>query len=249
MLEDIKGTYIVAQTPFDAEGRVDEESIDSLTDFYIRHGADGFTVLGVSGEAGKLSREESVAVARRFVRRAGGRPVIVGVSNANLSELVFLSRAVMDDGATAVMIAPPPGLRTEEEILNYYAGVIARTGDIPVVLQDFPFHTGVFMSVPTMQARVERHPEIGAIKEEDLPSLGKITKLRETARRRVAILTGNNGLYLPLELGRGADGPMCGFSYPEMLSGVYRLVTAGDVEAALDLFDLHLPLLPYEALG
>jgi 4-hydroxy-tetrahydrodipicolinate synthase len=34
-----------------------------------------------------------------------------------------------------------------------------------------------------------------------------------------------------------------------MLSGVYRLYTEGQVEAAHDLFDRYLPLLDYEAQG
>ena len=62
----------------------------------------------------------------------------------------------------------------------------------------------------------------------------------------MAILTGNNGMFLPLEMGRGIDGPMSGFSHPEMLSGVYRLYTEGRVQEANDLFDAYLPLLSYE---
>jgi 4-hydroxy-tetrahydrodipicolinate synthase len=65
----------------------------------------------------------------------------------------------------------------------------------------------------------------------------------------VSIMTGNNGLYLPYEMARGIDGPMAGFSHPEMLSGVYRLFVKGDAEAAHDLFDRYLPLLDYEAQG
>jgi 4-hydroxy-tetrahydrodipicolinate synthase len=46
MLRDSKGVFIVTQTPFDESGAVDLESIDTLVDFYVRHGANGFTVLG-----------------------------------------------------------------------------------------------------------------------------------------------------------------------------------------------------------
>jgi 4-hydroxy-tetrahydrodipicolinate synthase len=84
------------------------------------------------------------------------------------------------------------------------------------------------------------------LKEEDLPSVTKITRLRNGGGRRFAILTGNNGMFLPLEMARGADGPMSGFSHPEMLSSVYRLCRQGDMEAAHDLFDHYLPLLSYE---
>ena len=58
MLSDLKGSVIIAQTPFDDRGAVDLASIDTLTDFYLRHGADGFVVLGVSGEGPRLAPQE-----------------------------------------------------------------------------------------------------------------------------------------------------------------------------------------------
>jgi 4-hydroxy-tetrahydrodipicolinate synthase len=248
-LADAHGVYIVAQTPFADDGALDLSSIDSLTDFYLRHGADGFTVLGVAGESVKLTPAESIDVASRFIRRAAGRPVVVGVSNPSLSQLAELTARVMDLGAAGVMIAPPGGLRTDEELLNWFGAVFERIGNVPTVLQDFPFSTGTWMSVPAILQLLERHPQIAVIKEEDLPSLGKISRLREAeakGSRRVAILTGNNAMFLPLELGRGIDGPMAGFSHPEMLSGVYRHWQAGRIDEAHDLFDRYLPLLSYE---
>jgi 4-hydroxy-tetrahydrodipicolinate synthase len=245
-LDSMKGVYIVAQTPFDDKGAVDLESIDTLVDFYLRHGADGFTVLGVAGESAKLSPDEAIAVAARFIARAQGKPVVVGVSNPSVAQLRDLTARVMDAGASGVMIAPPNGLRTEEDLFNYFATVFAQIGDVPTVLQDFPFSTGVWMSVPAILKLVADFEAIKAIKEEDLPSLGKIVRLRQSTGRRVAILTGNNAVYLPLELARGIDGPMAGFSHPEMLSGVYRLYTQGKISEAHDLFDSYLPLLSHE---
>ncbi|SDV47237.1 dihydrodipicolinate synthase family protein [Chitinasiproducens palmae] len=249
MLHTTDGVFIVTQTPFADNGAVDLDSIDTLVDFYVEHGADGFTVLGVSGEAGKLDQREALQVAERFIKRAGQRPVVVGVSNASLAQLSDLSARVMDLGATGVMIAPPSGIQTDEELHGYFAEVFRRNEGIPTVLQDFPFASKVAMSVPAILKLVETHPEIGLIKEEDLPCLNKISRLRQSSGRRVAILTGNNAMYLPLELGRGADGPMAGFSYPEMLSEVYRLYRAGRVDEADDVFDIYLPLLRYEAMG
>ena len=249
MLNDTKGVFIVTQTPFEESGAVDLPSIDTLVDFYVNHGADGFTVLGVSGESGKLNQTESLQVAERFIKRAGARPVIVGVSNASLAQLTDLSARVMALGAAGVMIAPPAGIQTDEELHGYFGEVFRRNEGIPTVLQDFPFASKVSMSVPAILKLVETHKEIGLIKEEDLPCLNKISRLRESGGRSVAILTGNNAMYLPLELGRGADGPMAGFSYPEMLSEVYRLHKAGQVDEADDLFDIYLPLLRYEAMG
>lgn len=245
-LDTLRGLCVVAQTPFTAEGEVDLPSVDSLAAFYFQHGAAALTVLGVAGEAPKLTPQESLAVAERYVRAAQGRPVIVGVSNPGIAQLAELTARVMERGAAGVMIAPPGGLKTEEDLFAWFAAVFKRIGDVPVVLQDFPFSTGTWMSVPSMLTLIERHPQIRVIKEEDLPSITKITRLRASTGRRVGILTGNNAMFLPLELGRGIDGPMAGFSHPEALSGVHALYTSGKAQEAHDLFDAYLPLLSYE---
>lgn len=245
-LDALRGLCVVAQTPFDADGGIDLSSVDTLSDFYFKHGATALTVLGVAGEAPKLTPSESLAVAERYVRAAQGRPIIVGVSNPSVAQLAELTAEVMARGAAGVMIAPPNGLKTEEELFGWFGAVFKRIGDVPVVLQDFPFSTGTWMSVPSMLTLIERHPQIRVIKEEDLPSITKITKLRASSGRKVRILTGNNAMFLPLEMGRGIDGPMAGFSHPEMLSGVYELYTSGKSQEAHDLFDAYLPLLSYE---
>ena len=64
------GTFAIAPTPFHDDGRIDERSIDRLTDFYAEVGCDGVTVLGILGEAPKLDAAEAEQVAIRFVKRA-----------------------------------------------------------------------------------------------------------------------------------------------------------------------------------
>jgi 4-hydroxy-tetrahydrodipicolinate synthase len=89
------------------------------------------------------------------------------------------------------------------------------------------------------------------LKHEDSPGLTKLSRIRAEAarvgRRRVSVLVGNNALYYPQELARGADGAMTGFSYPEMLVEVYERFVTGDLDGAEDVFDVYLPLLRYEA--
>lgn len=64
--------------------------------------------------------------------------------------------------------------------------------------------------------------------------------------RRISILCGNGGLFLPEEMGRGADGAMTGFCYPEMMVGVVEAYAAGNPDRAHAIFDAYLPLARYE---
>jgi len=56
------GTFAIAPTPFRDDGRIDDKSIDRLTDFYAEIGCDGVTVLGILGEAPKLEGSEAEEV-------------------------------------------------------------------------------------------------------------------------------------------------------------------------------------------
>ncbi|MEG2632127.1 MAG: dihydrodipicolinate synthase family protein, partial [Comamonas sp.] len=145
--ETTKGVYIIAATPFTDSGALDLESTDSLTDFYLEKGVTGFTILGMMGEAPKLTEQETLTVMDRVLRRIEGRvPVVVGVSHASNRHVERLAKTAMDQGAAGVMLAPVANLKTDEQIYNYFAAMAQLLGpDIPICLQDFPQVTGVHM--------------------------------------------------------------------------------------------------------
>ncbi|MGI9506957.1 MAG: dihydrodipicolinate synthase family protein [Geminicoccaceae bacterium] len=250
--ESAKGVYIIAATPFDHEGALDVESLDRLIGFYIEAGVHGITILGMMGEAQKLTFDEQRRVIDRVLKQVAGEvPVVVGVSAPGLAQLGALAEEAMSEGAAGVMIAPPPGLSTDEQIEGYVRQAVDAVGyDVPVVLQDYPQATGVHLSVPLFNQLIDALPQIKVLKHEDCPGLAKISRIRKTAERdshrRISILVGNGGLYFPLELARGADGAMTGFAYPELLVEVYASFREGDVDEAFDLFDDYLPLIRYE---
>ncbi len=247
-----KGMYAIAATPFTDTGAIDWASIDSLVEFYLECRVDGLTILGVMGEAQKLSETESAEVTLRFLARVNGLvPVIVGVSNPGTANLLALSNIAMDAGACGVMIAPLNGLKTEASIVAYFDEVIAALGgEIPVVYQDYPQSTQAHISSAGVLRIIDAHPSVVMFKHEDCPGLRKLSQLRKacdgTSRRYISILVGNGGLYIPQELRRGADGMMTGFAYPDILATVFRLVAAGQSEQAEDLYDVYLPLLRHE---
>jgi len=251
LTEGARGVYIIAATPFTDDGALDLQSVDTLTDFYIGCGVHGFTLLGMMGEAHKLAPEESIDVVKRVIARAGDRQVIVGVSHAGLENVRRLSHEMMIAGAAGVMVAPPAGLKGDDGVYNYFAQVFAALGpDIPVVYQDYPQATGVYLAPAVFERLVDDFKQLVMLKHEDAPGLAKLTRVREgekkPGRRRVSILVGNGGLYLPQELRRGADGAMTGFAWPEMLVEVCELFAAGRAEEAEDLFDIYLPLVRHE---
>jgi 4-hydroxy-tetrahydrodipicolinate synthase len=249
--ETAAGLFPIAVTPFTPDGAIDWASVDSMTDFYLKAGATGLTILGIMGEAPKLDLDESLEIVARVCARAKGVPVVVGVSAPGFAAMRALAQGAMTRGAAGVMIAPPNTLRTDDQIVGYFAQAVEAVGtDVPWVLQDYPLTLSVVMTPSVIRRIVAAHPSCVMLKHEDWPGLEKISTLRawsdEGAMRRVSILTGNGALFLDFEMERGADGAMTGYAFPDMLADVVRLSRAGEREAAHDLFDAHLPLIRYE---
>jgi 4-hydroxy-tetrahydrodipicolinate synthase len=247
---DSKGVYPIAATPFNADMSVDYGSVDRLTEFYQEAGATGMTILGILGEAQKLEPEESLAIARRVIARSRV-PVVVGASNPSFAAMRRLACEAMEAGAAGVMLAPASHLRSDEQIATYFQHAVEAIGpDVPWALQDYPLTLSVILSVPMIARIMKEHPSCVMLKAEDWPGLEKISALRrlQTAGelRKFSILTANGGLFLDFEPERGSDGAMTGYAFPDMLVELDRLHSAGERDAAHDLFDAHLPLIRFE---
>ena len=250
--ENAAGVFVISATPFGEDGTLDLAGTDQLVDFYLECGVSGITILGVMGEATKMTEAEAGEFVRRVLRCVDGRvTVIVGATHTALTVIQSLARESMDLGAAAVMLQPLSGLKHDGAIFDYFGQVFDTLGaDVPVVYQDYPQASGVHLSPALWRRMVDAFPQLVMLKHEDWPGLAKLTRIREDegreGNRRVSILTGNNGLFLPQELARGADGAMTGFAFPDVLVEVYKLFTAGSEDAAEDLFDRYLPLNRHE---
>ena len=248
-----KGVYLITVTPFTDSGALDLASTDRMVDFCLEKGVTGLTVLGIMGEATKLTMEESRAFVRQVLARVGGKaPVVVGASAPGFAAMKELTQSVMELGASGVMVAPPPSVRTDDQIVQYFDMVGETLGPkVPWVLQDHPVSTTVQMSTSVILRILKNAPTCVMLKHEDWPGLAKLSALRAASDKgdvkRVSILTGNGGgLFLPEEMTRGADGAMTGFAYPEMMVEVVAAHARGDRERAHDIFDAYLPLAKYE---
>ena len=246
-MTELRGVIPITATPFDAEGRVDEDSIVTLVEFEARCGVHGLNVLGIMGEFHKLTESERRRVADVFIKSAAGRfPIVVGTSHAGTGACIELSQAAEAAGAAAVMVAPPPGLKGDAAILAHYRAV-AGALSIPIVVQDEPVTTGVIMP-PDLIVRIGSElPACRYVKLEEPPTPTKITALRRlVGSDRLRIFGGMNGMYFFEELSRGAIGIMTGVAVPDILVKIYDLFAAGNTAGAAEMYDRYASYIRYE---
>ncbi len=242
----LTGVYNIAPTPFSTDGALDESSIATLTETVIQSGVQGVTILGVMGEAGKVSDAERERIIVRFLEATAGRlPICAGTSHAATRQCVAFSRQAQELGAQAVMVAPPKLTRPNEEALRRHYLQVADAVDLPIVVQDHPASSGVPMSVEFIARLAAEAPQCRYLKLEDEPSPAKVSAVR-AASPEIRIFGGLGGVMFLEELRHGADGTMTGFAFPEILVEIYEKHLSGDIDGASEAFYRYCPLMRFE---
>jgi 4-hydroxy-tetrahydrodipicolinate synthase len=245
--ERLRGVWNILPTPFTDDGALDEVGVRSLVDFVVGTGVDGLTVLGVMGEVTRLSDDERTRVIATAIQHAAGRvPICVGVSHAATDRAVAFAREAEALGAHSLMLAPPALAKpSDEAVLAHYVAVAGATG-LPIVVQDHPASSAVWMSTRLLASLAAASPNCRVVKLEEEPSPPKIRRLLGEADG-VTVLGGLGAVMLVEELRAGAMGTMTGLGYPEVLVDIVRRWFAGDMDGAYGAFYRILPLIRFEA--
>lgn len=247
MSSPITAVFNITPTPFHDDGALDLESLRRLTAFTREKGVNGMTILGVLGEADKLTESERDQVIAATIEAAGSDfPICVGTTHAGTDGCIAYSRRAEALGAAAVMVAPPRMARVNDAALERHYRAVADAIAIPVVVQDFPPAVGgLLMSVEVIARIGAASPRLRCLKLEDEPSPMKVSQVL-AANPEMIVLGGLGGMMFLEELRHGAHGTMTGFAYPEILVDIFRRYTSGDVDGATEVFYRYLPLIRFE---
>jgi 4-hydroxy-tetrahydrodipicolinate synthase len=245
-MERLRGVWNIVPTPFADDGSLDEASIATLVDFVVARGVDGMTILGVMGEAARVSDTERERIIEATLAAAHGRlPICVGVTHAATDRAVAYARDAEARGAHSVMLAPPALSRPNDAAVRRHYFAVAEAVDLPIVVQDHPASSGVWMSAEFLASLAAESTKCRVVKLEEEPSPPKIRRLL-AANPELAVLGGLGGIMLLEELRAGAAGTMTGFGFPEILVDIVRRFRAGDEAGARDAFYRACPLIRFE---
>jgi 4-hydroxy-tetrahydrodipicolinate synthase len=246
-----RGVYPILATPFLENEELDEDSLRRTLAFMAKIGVEGVTVLGVLGEANRMSDRERERVVRIAVDEAAGRmSVIAGISHPGTRATIELGSMARAQGADAVMVTPSAEPVPNEARIGEYFSRVCEAVDLPVVLQDHPASTGVHMSVDLIARIVAANPNVRCIKAEAVPSAPKIAALSAamsaTLDTPLPMLSGLGGLYGQFDLERGSSGYNTGFAFPEVLQAQLAAWQRGELALARRIWQHFLPLIVFE---
>ncbi len=193
------GAVITAMvTPFDAQGRVDEEAAVRLMEHLVAHGSDGVVIAGTSGEAATLTDAEQLGLIGLAVRTLHGRAtVIAGAGSNDTRHAVELTARATDLGADAILSVTPYYNRPNRRGIVAHFGAVAAATDRPVLLYNIPSRTTVDMPNDLL-AELAQIDGIAGVKQANADNLALVDGLD--------LYAGNDDLFCDvLELG-GAGG-------------------------------------------
>lgn len=194
----LKGIHFMMPTPFDERGRVDEESIPPLVELAVKASCRGVVCLGVSGEASRLTDTERKLVSEKVVREAKHRlTVTIGTSAMGAEIAVQRSAQAADLGAMAVMVAPASVAKQNLDAVFDYYKAVASAVSIPIVVQDYPRESNVFMPANFIARLCQELEEVKYLKLEDPPTPLKVTAIKKLVGESLGIF-GGLGWSLPI---------------------------------------------------
>lgn len=159
------GSMVALVTPMQADGSIDNESLDALVDFHIDNGTDAIIAVGTTGESATLDEHEHCATICRVVEHAAGRiPIIAGTGANSTREAIELTRCAMEAGADACLLVTPYYNKPTQEGLYLHFRAVAEAVSIPQILYNVPGRTAVDM-LPATVERLASISNIVGIKE------------------------------------------------------------------------------------
>lgn len=238
-----KGSMVALVTPFDAQGRFEEDLYRQLVEFQIENGTDAIIPCGTTGESATLDYEEHERVIRVCIEQVNKRiPVIAGTGSNSTAEAIELSQHAKEMGADGVLLVSPYYNKPSQEGLYQHYKKIAESVALPQVLYNVPGRTGLNMEAKTT-IRLAEIPNIVAIKE----ASGNVTQASEiiaAAADKIDVISGDDFLTLPL-MACGATGVISVTANiaPKQVKAMVAAINAGNWAAAkklhLELLDLH----------
>ncbi|MFO0918076.1 MAG: dihydrodipicolinate synthase family protein [Planctomycetaceae bacterium] len=240
-----RGIVSVVQTPFDAQGRIDPESLQRLVDDAIDAGVAGFLAPAVASEVAALSMNERESLLHLLTAQIRGRvPLIVGASSDDPQRCQDLGQLAEEIDASGWLVSVPEhGYRRPETVAHFFHQVAADRR-LPLIVQDLQFG-GPGLPVEEIDRLRREIPLIQGVKIETVPAGPKYTAIRDRCGSAFYIAGGWAVPQMIEALDRGVDAMIPESSMVRVYQSIYRRHQSGDRANALRLFRELLPILSF----
>ena len=231
-------------TPFQANGDIDEPTLQKLVDWQVTSGIDFLVPCGTTGETPTLSGEEWLRVIDITIEVVAGRvPVMAGATSNSTREAVQKATTISDrPGVDAILTASPYYNKPTQEGQYQHFKAIAAAVSKPVILYNVPGRTGVNIEPATL-ARLAAVLNIAGVKEAS-GNMSQIAGVMNAVPPEFLVFSGDDALTLSV-IAVGGVGiiSVASNEIPGEMARMTSAALGGDWKEARDLHDKYLPLM------
>ena len=242
-----QGVCPVINVPFNENGNIDYDGMNSIIDYTIAKGCKSLCVFAFNSEPHKMTTDEKKDVIRAFLKTVGNRAeTLVGLIDNSIQGVIELGLVAKESGADGIILYPPAlSTPSGNELLNYFK-TIADAVDIDVMIQDNPRSTGVTMSFEFLLEAFNSIKQFNYLKVECPIPIRKMKKLIELTDGKLKCYSGNGGIFAVDAFLNGAWGIMPGVTLADRFVELYNNLADGKVDEGRRLFEKILPVTWYE---
>ncbi len=235
MASNLRGVMPALLTPFDAQQKMDKESLRRLVRFNIAQGVDGVYVGGSTGEAFVQSLAEREQVLEIVAEEGKGKLTLIAhvgcISTAESQQLAVAAKRYGFDAVSAVTPFYYPF--SFEEHCDHYRAIIDSADGLPMVVYNIPALSGVKLTLDQINTLVTL-PGVGALKQ----TSGDLYQMEQIRRAHPDLVLYNgydeifaSGLLAGADGGIGSTYNIMGWRY----MGIVQALKAGDIAKAQQL--------------
>jgi len=152
----LRGIIPPLVTPLNANGSLDERSLERVVERMIAAGVHGVFPLGTTGEAPHLGRRIRADFLKLVAQIAGRRvPVLAGITDSSVEEAAWMAARAAEAGCDAVVFAAPYYYPMSQDELAGFARALAGRLSLPFLLYNIPFCTKDAFSIDAIRRIAE----------------------------------------------------------------------------------------------
>ncbi|WP_018264102.1 dihydrodipicolinate synthase family protein [Methylobacterium sp. WSM2598] len=193
---DWGGIFPVLVTPFGPDGSINELRYKELIDEAIRNGARGIVAAGSTGEFYALTISERARLYKLTVDHVAGRiPVLAGVADLRVEDVVDACQAAVAAGCAGGMILPPIyAMPSPREIVAFFEHV-SKNSSLPLMLYNSPRRAGIDIN-PALVEQLSKLPTVVAIKDSS-GLINQVTELVQRVGGKLRVFVGYETMIVP----------------------------------------------------
>jgi 4-hydroxy-tetrahydrodipicolinate synthase len=229
------GILTAILTPFDADGRVNEDAFVALLHHLLENGSDGVVVAGSTGEGATLTDDEKLRLFELAVRESGDATVIAGTGSNDTAHSIELTARAAEAGVDGALVVTPYYVKPNRRgLVAHFTAVAGAAPELPNVVYNIPSRCVVDIPNDLLSelAQVDNIVAVKQAREDDIAAIDGMDLLAGNDEKLAEVLDkgGSGGICVAshivgAEMRRMIDEPDQRHEIDEALQDVWSAMT------------------------